>query len=295
MKTGNTTNSVRHKIKTLEVMVAEVIEETPETTTLVLFTGNDQLEYQPGHFLTIDPHQFEALERWVAYLEYLKGKREPPRAYSLASSPDEKYLAITIKEERYQPGVTPYPPLLSPILAKRSTRGLKMTITGFTGPYTLPPEDRMPAEILHICAGSGIVPNWSILKFTLRNYPAVKHTLIYSNKTWRDTIYRNQLLELQAQFPEQFRLVFTVTRETPPDGIPVPVKSGRIDRQILAEELRRMDDPVVYVCGPAISSYEKKAARKEGTAPAPRFMESVLQCLAELGVERSRIRRESYG
>src|SRR5688572_9148088 len=31
--------------------------------------------------LTIDPHQFEGLERFIAFLEDLKGRREPPRAY----------------------------------------------------------------------------------------------------------------------------------------------------------------------------------------------------------------------
>ena len=52
----------RRRIKDLEVMIAEVVVETPDTVTLVLFTGNDRLDYKPGHFLTIDPHQFEALE-----------------------------------------------------------------------------------------------------------------------------------------------------------------------------------------------------------------------------------------
>jgi 3-ketosteroid 9alpha-monooxygenase subunit B len=51
------------RIKPLEVMVADVVVETPDTTTLVLFTGNDRLDYSAGHFLIIDPHQFEALER----------------------------------------------------------------------------------------------------------------------------------------------------------------------------------------------------------------------------------------
>jgi hypothetical protein len=32
------------RIKELEVMVADVIVETPDTGTLVLFTGNDRLE-----------------------------------------------------------------------------------------------------------------------------------------------------------------------------------------------------------------------------------------------------------
>jgi ferredoxin-NADP reductase len=85
----------REKIKEMEVMVADVIQEAPDTATLILFTGNDKLNYEPGHFLTISPQQFPVLERWVNYLEDQKGKKEPPRAYSLTSSPDEKYLAIT--------------------------------------------------------------------------------------------------------------------------------------------------------------------------------------------------------
>ena len=40
--------SLRRKIKELEVMVADVIPETDDTTTIVLFTGNDILNYRPG-------------------------------------------------------------------------------------------------------------------------------------------------------------------------------------------------------------------------------------------------------
>jgi len=75
------------RIKELEVMVADVIVETPDTSTLVLFTGNDRLDYKAGHFLTIDPHQFEALDRFTSFLEHPKGRPEPPRAYSMCSAP----------------------------------------------------------------------------------------------------------------------------------------------------------------------------------------------------------------
>jgi len=76
----------RRRIKEMEVMVADVISETPDTATLVLFTGNDRLDYQPGHFLTVDPHQFESLERFTAFLEDLKGKKvgSPEWAHSAA-------------------------------------------------------------------------------------------------------------------------------------------------------------------------------------------------------------------
>src|SRR5262249_28588506 len=91
----------KRRIQQPQSLVADVIVETPDTATLVLFTGNDRLEYSAGHFLTIDPHQFEALERFTAFLEDLKGQREPPRAYSMCSAPHERYLAVTVKEERY--------------------------------------------------------------------------------------------------------------------------------------------------------------------------------------------------
>jgi len=45
-------NTERKRIKQFEVMVAETIRETYDTTTLILFSGNDTLEYKPGHFGT---------------------------------------------------------------------------------------------------------------------------------------------------------------------------------------------------------------------------------------------------
>src|SRR3954469_12321381 len=151
-------------------MVADVIVETPDTSTLVFFTGNDRLDYKAGHFLTIDPHQFEALARFISFFEDVKGKREPPRAYSMASAPHERYLAVTVKEEQYVSGVTKYPPLLSPLLVKRTVKGMRLVVTGFTGPYTLPSDvEQQTNHLVHICAGSGSVPNYSILKFALEH------------------------------------------------------------------------------------------------------------------------------
>src|SRR5262249_39643669 len=149
-----------------------VIRETPDTTTIVLFTGNERLDYEPGNFLTIAPQQFGELERFIAFLEDLKGKKEPPRAYSMSSAPHERYLAVTVKEERYVSGSTKYPPLLSPLLVHRMPRGTQMMITGFTGPYTLSPDKLAGRDhIVHICAGSGSVPNFSILKHALQFHP----------------------------------------------------------------------------------------------------------------------------
>ncbi len=277
-------------------MVADVIVETPDTTTLVLFTGNDRLDYKAGHFLTIDPHQFESLERFIAFFEDVKGKKEPPRAYSMASAPHEKYLAITVKEERYVRGQTKYPPLLSPLLVKRTMRGNRLVITGFTGPYTLPDDIEAKTDhIVHLCAGSGSVPNYAILKHALLNHPRLRHTFLYSNKTWGETIFRNQLLELEQRHPDKVKVVYSLTREgePPPEG--ATVRRGRITEALLSEYIPDPNACIVYACGPAILSWDRAVAKAQGVEPTPRFLETALSALQAIGVPDKQIKRESYG
>lgn len=277
-------------------MVAEVIRETSDTTTLVLFTGNDSLDYKAGHFLVIDPHQFEGLERFIAFLEDLKGKREPPRAYSMSSAPHERYLAVTVKEERYISGVTKYPPLLSSLLVRRIHRGTRLVITGFTGPYTLPKDiETRTDRLVHVCAGSGSVPNLSILKHALQFHPGLKHTFIYSNRTWEEVIFREALDGLQREHSDRLQVFHTLTRESDPPRYGANVFGGRLNERLLRTVVPDPTNSYFYVCGPAVSAWDRKAAAEKGTIPEPRFLESALGALAKIGVPKNQIVRESYG
>ena len=277
-------------------MVADVVVETPDTTTLIFFTGNDRLEYEAGHFLTIDPHQFESLERFTSFLEDLKGRKEPPRAYSMSSAPHERYLAVTVKEERYVSGSTKFPPLLSPLLVKRTVRGMRLVVTGFTGPYTLARNvAELTDHVVHVCAGSGSVPNYAMLKFALAHYPTIRHTFIYSNKAWNDVIYRDALAALEREHPDRLQVIHTLTREEDPSVFGPKVRKGRVDGSLLAEFLPDPSASLVYVCGPGISKFDVDAAKAKGTAPAPRFLEATLAQLEAVGVPKSRIKREFYG
>ena len=288
--------AARRRIKELEVMVSDVVVETPDTTTLVFFTGNDHLEYQAGHFLTIDPHQFEALERFTAFLEDLKGRKEPPRAYSMCSAPHEKRLAVTVKEERYISGQTKYPPLLSPLLVKRTVRGMKLVVTGFTGPYTLPDNvESRTDHVIHICAGSGSVPNFSILKHALANHQNLRHTFVCSNKTWEDVIFRDELTNLEKKHPDKLNVIHTLTRESNPSAYGFNVYGGRISTTLLQKVITDPGSCLVYVCGPAISVHDREAAKEKGIVPQPRFLEAVLAGLSEIGVPGNQIKKESYG
>jgi 3-ketosteroid 9alpha-monooxygenase subunit B len=286
----------RPRIKELEVMVAEVIRETPDTATLVLFTGNDRLEYLPGHFLTIKPQQFPALDRFCKYFEDLKGKREPARAYSLSSAPHEKSLAVTVKEERYVTGLTKYPPLLSPLLVWRTQPGTRMVVTGFGGPYTLPKDiESRTDHIVHVCAGSGIVPNLSILKHCLANEMKVRHTLIYGNKSWEDVIFRRQLADLARHHQGKLTVVHTLSRETNPSHHGPNVRRGRVSAELIREFIPDPTEVEVFSCGPGVGKFERLAAKERGEAPQPRFLETALEALEGIGVPDERIHRESYG
>lgn len=130
-------NTSRRRVAEMEVIIYDIRRDTPDTTTLFLFAGNEPPAYAAGRFLTIDPHQFAELKHFTAHLEDLKGQREKPRAYSLASAPHERLLAITVKEEPYIGGETPYPPLISPLLAYHIPVGRRLIIKGFTGAYVI--------------------------------------------------------------------------------------------------------------------------------------------------------------
>jgi 3-ketosteroid 9alpha-monooxygenase subunit B len=286
----------RTRVKELDCMVADVVMETHDTATLYLFTGNERLSYEPGHFISIDPHQFPALERWVHFLEDQKGRREVPRAYSLASAPHERHLAITVKEERYQRGVTQYPPLLSPLLVHRTLKGTRMVITGFTGPYTLPADiESRTDHVVHVCAGSGIVPNYSIVKHALESGMTLKHTLIYGNKSWGDIIFQRALDALAVQHGDKLQIVHALTREPNAAAFGPKVLAGRVDLTLMTQAVSDWSSVEVFACGPAVTKYDRLAAKAQGKEAAPRFLESVLAALTQLGVPKARIHSESYG
>lgn len=287
---------VRAKPRAFDVMVSRVIQETPDTVTLVFFTGNERLDYRAGQFLNIDPHQFKGLSRFTAFLEDLKKRKEPTRSYSVASAPHEPFIAITIKEEPYVVGHSRYPPLLSPLLVHQLPVGTRMSVVGFAGAYVLPEDvEQQTDHIVHICAGSGIVPNFSILKEDLRVGKKLRHTLLYSNKTWSDVCFRDHLRQLEQDYPERFRAVHFLTRETDDFSYHEHVRRGRLTVEAIRERVPDPGAALYYVCGPAISVWERRAALETKTQPQPRFLETVLEFLHQLGVETKRVKRESWG
>ena len=291
---AQTARRPRRRVRELEVEVVHVRRDTPDTTTLFMSTGDEPIEYEAGHFCTIDPHQFGELQHFTAYLEDQKGQREKPRAYSMASAPHEQDLAITIKEERYESGQTPYPPLLSPLLTYYIQEGRRLVISGFTGAYTFPADVCERTEhIVHVCAGSGIVPNRSLIKESLHRGDPLRHTLLFSNKTRSDIIYFEEFEVLRAQYPDRLNVIHCITREDPA-GIR-GARNGRISGALLREVAPDPSKVMAYSCGPGITPYERRAARAKGEVPEPRFVENMVALLRAHGLDKNQIRQESWG
>lgn len=283
-------------LATLDGVVLDSIVETPDTRTLVLDFGSQAVSYRAGQYVTIDPHQFAGLRGFVAYFEDLKGRREAPRAYSMCSAPHEPHVAITIKVEVYEPGLTKYPPLLSGFLVHHLRPGDPLVVRGFTGAYTLPDDvEARTDHILHLCAGSGSVPNIGIVKDSLHRHARLRHTFVYSNRTWNDVIFRDELARLRERHHDRLRVIHTLTRETGPFPSGETVRSGRIDLDLLRTALANEPTSFVYACGPAITVWQRRACAAEGTTPPPRFLEAMRGHLETLGVPRERIKIESFG
>ena len=230
----------RQRIKHIPVVVADVVQETADTVTLLLDAGDDPRDYKAGQYVSVDPHQFPAIKGYAAFLEDNKGRKEPPRAYSMVSTPDERYLAITVKEELYDKTAMKYPPLLSPFLVHHPLKGARMEVTGYAGGYHLPEDIANRTDhVVHLCAGSGSVPNVSMIKWGLANVPTLRQTFIYSNKTWNDIIYRDELARMVAAHPERLRVVHALTRE--PESFPYTdtVRRGRVSPDLIRELRRR--------------------------------------------------------
>lgn len=288
--------SPRTQSRVFDTTVREIVWETPDTVTLVLDAGDHPRDYKAGQYISIDVQQFRELKQQVAYFEHVKGRREPPRAYSLTSTPDEPHLAITIKEEVFVPGQTEYPPLLSPYLVFGSRVGMKITVKGYTGYYVLPDDvEERTDHIVHIVAGSGVVPNFAIVKWALAHKPGLRHSFVYSNKTWSDVIFAKELAELERKHPDRLKVHHCLTRESAAPEEAPDARLCRVDLDLLSSIVSDPDGCLVYCCGPGLTRWDKKAARERGEEPKPRFLESVRELLNELQVPRKAIHTEAYG
>jgi ferredoxin-NADP reductase len=202
--------------------VVDLIEETPETRSIVL-----EPPAWPGH--RAGQHVDVRLTAEDGY--------QAERSYSIASAPEDEHLVLTV--ERLDDGE------VSPYLAGELRPGDELELRGPIGGYFVW-EETLGGPLLLLAGGSGIVPLRAMLRHRKATESTIPVRLLYSSRSLAEVIYRDELDRLAAD--DEVDVRFTLTREQPEGWRGY---RRRIDEELLREIAWPSDDrPLVYVCGP---------------------------------------------
>lgn len=212
-----------------KLQIKEVKKETPNAIS-VAFSVPAELQ---------SAYQFIA-GQYVNLKLTLDGK-EIRRAYSICSSPNSGELRISIKS------------VANGHFSKFANENLKagdlLEVGVPEGKFTFEPNAERQKNYAGFATGSGITPVMSILQSVLENEPNSTFVLVYGNKTPNDTIFHNQLHELQLKYVGRF-FVHYVYSQTKIDG----ELFGRIDKAnvnfVLNNKHKEKEFDKFYLCGP---------------------------------------------
>ena len=202
------------------------------------------------------PGQFVILSLW-----YEKGgtSKEVKRSYSIASSPTEKgHIDLTIK--LYPQGE------LSPRIFSMK-EGDQCGVHGPFGKFIL---DANKPKIAFLTAGSGVTPFRSMIKYCLDKKLQNEMVMLYSSKTPKDIIYKEEFDEWNKS--PNLKIINTITR---PDGTGWNGQTGRISAEMIRKYID-VENSDFYLCGP------------------DEFLNSMLEILKDLHVEKDRIKKEQW-
>ncbi|RTR40844.1 ferredoxin--NADP reductase [Shewanella canadensis] len=153
------------------------------------------------------------------------------RAYSIVNAPDSDFievLAVSVADGQ-----------LSPNLQKLNVGDVIDVSTKATGFMTLdeiPVSSSEEKQLWLMATGTAVGPFISMLD-TLEPWSRFeKVILVYGVREAKDLAYLDKLEQMKLQYPEQFKLVLSVTRENYPGSmscrIPAGLQSGEIEGNV---------------------------------------------------------------
>src|SRR6476646_9742596 len=233
----------------VEMPVESVKMELPDTKT-VRFKWPEGYEpdFKTGQFITV----------------YFPDTPSYKRAYSLSSCAlDRGHYEVTVKRG-----------------GKMGTRIVDWVKEG-DKLFVIPPTGRfLPVlepnkHLICIAGGSGVTPFRGFVREATRRQLETRITILYSVRTPRDIIFKDEFHQLAVDNPH-FNFAVTCTRLTPEDEW--NGRRGRIDAAWVQEHIHDLPNTVFYACGPneLVDS-----------------VENLLQ--GTLGVPKAQIRTEKWG
>ncbi|TCV19921.1 ring-1,2-phenylacetyl-CoA epoxidase subunit PaaE [Sphingobacterium alimentarium] len=233
--------------------VSEIIRHPNEIISIRFIDLSGEFPiYKAGQFLT---------------LVFEFGEREVRRSYSFSSAPAlNEPLEITIK--RVENGE------ISRLLHHQIQVGDRIKVMEPQGLFVYEPQVDSTRTIFLFAAGVGITPLYSILKTALTQENQTKVVLIYSNSSKESTVFYDQLMAWQAQYPDRLEIEYIWSNSK-------NLAKARLNREYLialvnAHLNTSPDEAIFYTCGPLF------------------YMDLVRFTLLGMGFPDANVRRETF-
>ena len=185
----------------------------------------EKFNHKPGQYISV---------RFAIKKEVLT------RTYSISSEPNKNFIEIGVKHIESC--------LFSEFLKTKNIKDI-VQISNPDGSFVVNSENAN--HLLLIAAGSGITPIMSILKSTLRRNNKSRITLLYSNKTYADMMYKTEIQDLKDKYLERLLVFNFFSREIQSTEF----LNGRITQDKIAYlsdgnliDLEDLDQ--CFICGP---------------------------------------------
>ncbi|ANO49635.1 flavodoxin reductase [Flavobacterium columnare] len=211
-----------------KLSIKEVKRETPNAISIAF---NVPLEFK-------DFYQFKA-GQYVTIKLTLDG-HEIRRAYSLCTAPSSGEFCVTIKAIKNG--------TFSKFANEQLKEGHILDVGLPEGRFCFEPQVDRQRNYMGFAAGSGITPVMSILQTVLLEEPKSSFVLVYGNKTSNETIFHNQLAELQKQFLGRLTVHYVYSQEEIEGQL-----AGRINKSVvhtIHEKHIGQEFDKYFLCGP---------------------------------------------
>jgi ring-1,2-phenylacetyl-CoA epoxidase subunit PaaE len=174
---------------------------------------------------------------------------EVRRDYSLCVSPKSGELKVAVKEV--------VDGTFSAYANNELQAGDTLEVAPPKGRFIFEPNDNKTKNIALFAAGSGITPVLSIIKCALEEEVHSQVILVYGNKTTEDTMFLNELLELQHTYKDRFSIQFVFSQKDKDNAL-----FGRIEKNtvnyVMKNKHKHIDVDAFYLCGPEAMIYTVK-------------------------------------
>lgn len=212
-----------------KLAIKEIIRETADAVS-ILFNVPEELQSN---------YSFVA-GQYVNLKVTLDGQ-EIRRAYSICAAPQSGELRIAVKSVKNG--------FFSKFANEKLSVGNVIEVGTPEGKFTFEPKADRQKNYAAFVAGSGITPVFSIIKSVLEEEPNSTFVLVYGNKSEKETIFHNQLHNLQLQYVGRLFVQYVYSQSTADN-----VLLGRIDHTtvnyVLKSKHAEMEFSKYFLCGP---------------------------------------------